>query len=362
MTHLAFYAPLKSPNHAVPSGDRAMARALVKALSMADCTIDLASELRSLDSKGDPEQQAILQTAAESEIQRLLNHPPEMPWRAWVTYHNYYKAPDLIGPAVSAARNIPYIQIESTRAHKRLQGPWQVFAQAAEAASDHADVIFHLTAHDRPTLEKHKAGDQKIVHLPPFLALSTLDPMPERPNGTANILCAGMMRPGDKLSSYQIVAETLAQLKGSDWRLEIAGDGAARPEVEALFSPFSDQVTFLGELEPHAMTDAYNSADLFFWPGVNEAFGMVYLEAQAAGLPVIAQDRPGVRDVIHGGVLTDPQDSTALAIEIDRLISSPDQRRRLSQIGRDAVQTHHLIPAASRALMAQITPLTGSAR
>ena len=110
------------------------------------------------------------------------------------------------------------------------------------------------------------------------------------------------------------------------------------------------------------MIAAYNTADLFFWPGVNEAFGMVYLEAQAAGLPVIAQDRPGVRDVIHGGVLTDPQDPTALAIEIERLISTPDQRQRLSKIGRDAVQFHHLIPAASRALMAQINPLIGSAR
>ena len=360
MTHLAFYAPLKSPNHAVPSGDRAMARSLMKALADADCTVDLASELRSLDRIGDPDQQAALQSAAECEIQRLLNQTAETPWQAWVTYHNYYKAPDLIGPAVSALLGIPYIQIESTRAHKRLHGPWGSFAQAAETASDHANVIFHLTAHDRITLLKHKANHQKIVHLPPFLALTSLDPIPERPRDSAKILCAGMMRRGDKFASYQIIAETLTQLRDKNWRLDIAGDGPARSAVEALFAPFSDHVTFLGVLGAQAMREAYKSADLFFWPGVNEAFGMVYLEAQAAGLPVIAQDRPGVRDVIHGGILTDPDDPTSLAVEIDGLISAPDRRLRLAQIGRDGIQTHHLIPAASRTLMAHLKPLIGA--
>jgi glycosyltransferase involved in cell wall biosynthesis len=360
MTHLAFYAPLKSPNHAVPSGDRAMARSLMKALADADCTVDLTSELRSLDRIGDHDQQAALRSEAEHEIQRLLNHTAETPWQVWVTYHNYYKAPDLIGPSVSAILGIPYVQIESTRAHKRLHGPWGSFAQAAETASDHADVIFHLTANDRITLLKHKADHQKIVHLPPFLALTSLDPIPERPSDSAKILCAGMMRSGDKFASYQIIAETLTKLRGKNWRLDIAGDGPARSAVEALFAPFSDQVTFLGELGAQAMRDAYDSVDLFFWPGVNEAFGMVFLEAQAAGLPVIAQDRPGVRDVVHGGVLTDPNDPTALAIEIDSLISAPDRRLQLAQIGRDGIQTHHLISAASRTLMAHIKPLIRS--
>ncbi|MEP2030695.1 MAG: glycosyltransferase family 4 protein [Paracoccaceae bacterium] len=339
-----------------------MARALQSALLSVGCSVDLASELRSLDSIGDPNRQIDLQAEADLEVKHLLDHGTPKKWQAWVTYHNYYKAPDLIGPTVSAMLGIPYIQIESTRARKRLQGPWRSFAQAAEAASDHADVIFHLTVHDRETLEERRSGAQKIVHLLPFLARSHLDPVPERKIKRSKILCAGMMRPGDKLASYQIAAQTLSQLSAADWQLEIAGDGLARPAVETLFAPIADRVTFSGELEPTAMSKAYESADLFFWPGVNEAFGMVYLEAQAAGLPIIAQDRPGVRDVVHGGIMTDPSDPIALTNSIDRLLQNPNQRQRLGQIGRDAVRMNHLIPAAAHTLMTQIQPLIGAAQ
>ncbi len=45
--HIAFYAPLKSPNHPVPSGDRQMARLLIAALRLAGHSVEIASELRS---------------------------------------------------------------------------------------------------------------------------------------------------------------------------------------------------------------------------------------------------------------------------------------------------------------------------
>jgi hypothetical protein len=46
---VAFYAPLKPPDHPVPSGDRRMARALIAALTLAGCPVELASRLRSYD-------------------------------------------------------------------------------------------------------------------------------------------------------------------------------------------------------------------------------------------------------------------------------------------------------------------------
>lgn len=360
MGGIAFYAPLKSPNHAVPSGDRAMARALVQALSSSGATVDLVSELRSLDRIGDTGIQSTLKANAESEIRRLLDLAPQRNWQVWVTYHNYYKAPDLIGPAVSAALGIPYVQIESTRAHKRLTGPWAGFARTSEAACNHASVIFHMTENDRITLIKHKIQGQDIVHLPPFLALDRLPDQPAKTRDKATLLCAGMMREGDKLASYRIMAQTLAQLKTKDWALHIAGDGPARVQVQALFDPFGDQVTFLGQQGASALADSYNSATLFLWPGVNEAYGMVYLEAQATGLPVIAQDRPGVRDVVHGGVLAQPDNTTALAHTLDELLADPVKCRKLGKVGRNMIEKHHLIPAARQILMTHISPLAGA--
>ena len=118
---------------------------------MATCT--WSSRLRSRDGKGDPAVQDSILRAAELEIERLqADQPPAL----WLTYHSYYKAPDLLGPRLSRHWGIPYVLIEATRASKRLHGPYARFAKAAEAACDAADVIFYLTEHDREALERDR--------------------------------------------------------------------------------------------------------------------------------------------------------------------------------------------------------------
>ncbi|MDE4274925.1 glycosyltransferase family 4 protein [Phaeobacter gallaeciensis] len=350
--HIAFYAPMKSPRSPVPSGDREVARNLMDVIAAGGADVDLVSELRIYDKTGDAQRQNDLQEAARQEVRRLLNEMP--PVDLWVTYHNYYKAPDLIGPAVARARSIPYVQIESTRATSRLTGPWAGFAKAAHDAADAADTIFYFTANDLITLERERYGSQALVHLPPFLPQSAL---PERSALDGPMLSVGMMRAGDKLSSYRIIAETLSHLEG-DWQLEIAGDGPARPEVEAMMAPFGDRVQFLGQLDRDGLTAAYGRASLFFWPGVNEAFGMAYLEAQAHGLPVVAQDRPGMRDVLTPAAYPAPEEgSKALAEQINALLTDSDLRTRRSAEARQMVATTHLAPAASARFWAAVAPL-----
>ena len=114
MDGIAFYAPMKSPNDPVPSGDRTMARNLVTALSGIGLgPVWLASEMRSRDSKGDSQTQDELFREAEAEKERIARQDaPSL----WVTYHSYYKAPDLIGPALARHWGIPYVLVEATRA------------------------------------------------------------------------------------------------------------------------------------------------------------------------------------------------------------------------------------------------------
>ena len=245
---------------------------------------------------------------------------------------------------------IPYLLVESSRARKRLAGPWAGFAQAAEAASDAADVIFYLTHRDAETLRRDQTPDQRLVHLRPFLAQEALPP-PSTLNGP--MLAVGMLRGGDKRASYQIIADTLALLPPDTWRLDIAGDGPARAEVATLLAPFGNAVRFLGQLDAAAMAQAYQQAALLFWPGVNEAFGLAYLEAQAAGLPVVAQDRPGVRDVLAPPAYPAPQDGEApLASQITALLTDDAMRQQRSTAARAFVARQHLLPSATATLLA----------
>jgi glycosyltransferase involved in cell wall biosynthesis len=345
MTRAAFYAPMKSPEHPVPSGDRAMARALMTALRSAGLEIDLASELASRDSKGDRAVQEEKLAQARMEIDRLVPLGRKADWRVWLTYHNYYKAPDLIGPAVAKTLDIPYLLVEATRARKRLTGPWAGFARAAEEATDAANAVFYLTDRDAEALRAYRRGTQRLVHLPPFLPSQTLPPAT---SGNGRILSVGMMRKGDKLGSYRLIAESLELLRNPDWQLLVAGDGPARADVHALLARFGDRVVFPGALAPDDLNALYCQSSILFWPGVNEAFGMVYLEAQAAGLTVVAQDRPGVRDVLcPGAAYPDPATGAAgLAQRLDLLLSTPKLRHNLGREARDHVSRHHLLDTA----------------
>lgn len=354
MTHVAFYAPMKPPDHPVPSGDRAMARNLVAAIG-ARATVDLVSRLQVHDGIGEVAFQSEMQSLALAETDRLIVALADTGTGLWVTYHNYYKSPDLIGPVVCRALNLPYVQIETSRARSRLSGPWAGYAAAAEAASDTANVILYLINHDLDTLSRDRTAGQRLVHLRPFLPTVTLPAAADYRTGP--MLSVGMMRARDKLDSYRVIADTLAMLPAG-WQLEIAGDGPARTGVEALMARFGDRVTFLGQLDPAGLAQAYARASLFFWPGVNEAYGMVYLEAQAAGLPVVAQDRPGVRDVVLSGICPDPAAGPpALAKALSILLNDPETRRKQGRAGREKVARCHLIGSARDVFWSAVTPL-----
>lgn len=345
---VAFYAPMKAPDHPTPSGDRQIARATLAALERAGFAPRPVSRLRVLDMRGCPEAQARLATEAAVEAARLVETLRPAP-ALWFTYHCHYKAPDLLGPAVSRALDIPYVLSEPSVAPRRRGGPWAAFARASEAAVAAADRLFWTTARDRPGLEAagHAA---KMVHLPAFLDEGPAPP--PRPAGDPpRLLTVAMMRPGDKLESYRRLAAGLAQL-GGDWRLDVVGDGEAADDVRALFAPFSDRSAFHGRIEDaDALRASYEAADLLVWPGVNEGVGMAWLEAQAAGLPVIAEDHPAARDLVEGP-LVPPGDAAAFARGVEAALADRASR---GIAARARVEARHGLDAAAailrRALM-----------
>ncbi|MFY0616328.1 glycosyltransferase family 4 protein [Shimia sp.] len=355
MARIAFYAPLKSPHHPVPSGEREIARNFMRVLEHEGHTPVLASELRTFEKRGDAVTQAALIDQAERACTGLVAQGQKDKWAAWVTYHNYYKAPDLLGPTVSKALGIPYVLIEATRASKRLGGPWDAFERKAEEAIDLADVVFHFTERDAEALRANLRDGQQLVALPPFLAIETL---PAAAIGQAPlVLIAGMMRAGDKLASYAIAAEALTHMPDGPWRVEIAGDGPMREEIATLMAPFGERVQFLGQLDAAGMAAAYQRARVFLWPGVNEAFGMAYLEAQAHGVPVVAENRPGVNEVVAPDGLVPVGMPEALAASVLRVLNDPDCHDVRAQAAQDLIAESHLMPAARRRVWRILTPL-----
>jgi glycosyltransferase involved in cell wall biosynthesis len=90
------------------------------------------------------------------------------------------------------------------------------------------------------------------------------------------------------------------------------------------------------------LTAAFHAADLFCLPSLHEPFGIVILEAWAAGLPVVASRIGGVPSFTVDGVdclHSDPHDSSHLARQIDRLLRSPTLAQRLSAAGLHKART-----------------------
>lgn len=359
---VAFYAPLKSPDHPVPSGDRAMARLLMRALERAGFAPRLASRLRGYDPVGDAHPRLAEAAAREADAFLAAGWRPDL----WFTYHVYYKAPDWIGPRVARALGIPYVVAEGSRAGKRAAGPHAFGHAAAEAALDEASAILCLTARDRVALEAARIPGQRLADLPPFLDLDdwpreAADPRP----GPPRLVAVGMMREGDKLDSYRLLADALG-LVADDFRLTLVGDGPARGAVEALFAPFRERVTFAGLVEDRARLAALLAAsDLLVWPAVNEAYGMALLEAQAQGCPVVAGGYGGVADVVGGGIVTPPGDAAALAAAVSALLADPPRRRALARRAEAFARGERGLEGAAarlRAVLGDVLAARGSAR
>ncbi len=329
-----------------------MARGLLNVLSKLG-DVELVSELRTRDGDGDVAVQKGLIEQADQEVTRLVKTGG---WDAWVSYHNYYKAPDLIGPKVCSALDIPYHLIEASRSPKRLLGPWATFAKLADEASDAAAVIYYFTHRDQPFLQVAKPAGQQLVHLKPFLDRDAV-PVVTPSRGGKSMLAVGMFRSGDKLDSYTNLANALTALSGTDSTLKIIGAGAAEHEIRTLFAPFGDRVTFLGELSQSAVLKKMEQADVFIWPGVNEAFGMVYLEAQAMGTPVVAENRVGVRDVVGPmSMLVEPDDAGAFAQALEVILSAKADPKPHQAY----VTQHHLRASAVETIHQTMQLKTGS--
>ena len=327
-----------------------MARLLIKALERAGNEVSVVSELRSFATKSGPEHYAAIAHQADMEISRLTARwekggKPDL----WLSYHPYYKAPDFIGPSMAKVLAIPYVTAEASYSARRNVDAWSDTQVLVAGAVRSASLNICFTRRDRDGLASI-VPDARFAMLSPFIDTTAFIAAPDSPR----LVVVAMMRPGDKLASYGMLARALERLDDRPWTLSVVGDGPCRAEAIEEFAGLpAKRIEWLGKKEPDEIPGFLAGGGIYVWPGCGEAYGLAYLEAQAAGLPVVAQETAGVPEVVRDGetgILTAPGNIDAYASAVARLLADDEERQAMSRAARRFVLEERSLDAAASRL------------
>ncbi|MCF6321146.1 MAG: glycosyltransferase family 4 protein [Rhizobiaceae bacterium] len=346
---IAYYAPLKPPDHPIPSGDRQMARMLLAALNKAGYDAQLASRYISYSKRHGPQYLEERKQGALEEAATLLARWEKTGYRPqlWFCYHPYDKSPDWLGMEICRVLDIPMVTAEPCKTGQGPNGEWIPWRNEAKAGIKMAAMNIVMTPSDKAYLDTF-IEPQKIALMPPFvdtdMLISSLqledksEPSSLWSEGL-RLLSVGMMRPGAKIDSYRLLANALQKLEEEKWSAVIVGSGPRLDEVHELFSwDEHARINIVGEKSCAEVLLLMEHAQVLAWPGCREAYGMVYLEAASRGCPVVALDNLGVPLVVEHertGLLASPANSTTYAQCLKRLMND---RVLLKKLGAGAKQ------------------------
>ena len=196
-----------------------------------------------------------------------------------------------------------------------------------------------VSAAARHFIDRFFPGDYKVipngVDVPRFAGAV---PISRWQDGVPNVLFVGRLEPRkgvlDLLKAHRILRKT-----GSGNRLLIVGSGPQEREARRYVATRSLQaVEFLGRVSDREKAQLFRSVDVFVSPATGgESFGIVLLEAMAAGAPIVASDIHGYKGVVRRGregLLVPPHEPKELATAIARLLGDADLRAEMSAAGR----------------------------
>jgi glycosyltransferase involved in cell wall biosynthesis len=156
------------------------------------------------------------------------------------------------------------------------------------------------------------------------------------PGDPLHIVSAGTLTPR---KGFGVLADALNEVRDLPWRATIAGALDRSPETTALVRGklaefgFEDRVRLAGRLDEPGLSALYSSADLFALASFYEGYGMVFAEAMAHGLPVVASGGGAVRDTVPpaAGFVCGGGDTEAFAEALRSLLSNPPLRRGMGE-------------------------------
>jgi glycosyltransferase involved in cell wall biosynthesis len=220
------------------------------------------------------------------------------------------------------------------------------------------DRIVATSAHSAACIaESYRVPAQRISVVPEPIDLDrwrrALASVPEPTREGKSILCVAHLYPRKDVATLLAAMSRLPK----ETVLRVVGTG---PELESLRRQARDlglsgRVEFLGHVPFDRLAAEYRRADVFCLPSRQEGFGIVFLEAMAAGLPIVAVRAAAVPEVVLDGVcgiLVPPGSPDALAGALNRLLSSAAERHRMGEAGRQRVPIYDAPLVATRFLEA----------
>lgn len=349
---ITFYAPFKPLGHAHPSGDLAIAGSIRAYLEGRGHQVRQAGGLRMRWIYWTPWKWPRMLGEYRRAVREHLREPADL----WLTYHTYYKAPDLLGPAVCRRTDVPYTIFQgifSTKRRRRIKTlPGYFLNLRALAAARH---LFTNREEDWKNL-KRRIPSERLTYIRPGITPSVFAFDAEARGllrrewavgDTPVVLSAAMFRPDVKSQGIAWVIRSCGRLhrQGIPLFLAIAGDGKERDRLRQLAERhLPGRVRFVGKIPRERMHRFYSAGDVFAFPGIRESLGMVYLESQSCGLPVVAFDNGGIPEVVAAGetgVLTPPFDAPAFDRALAGLILDAEVRDGMGANARGHIRRYH---------------------
>lgn len=349
---IAYYMPFKPLGHSTPSGDLITGTELFHHLKNGGHDISLASRLRLRWAYYRPALllQLIREKRQVSSIFGQGQHPD-----LWLTYHSYYKAPDLLGPSLARTWRIPYIIFQGIYSTKRRR---KITTRLGFYLNRHcllqADHVFTNKKRDLSNLLR-LLPKERVSYIAPGIHPQDFSFSDSWRNTMRNnwgsdgkcvILTAAMMRPGVKADGLSQVIRVCGEMsrEGIPIQLIVVGDGECRQRLELQTEAESVPALFAGRIPRNQLYQWYSGADIFAFPGIEESLGMVYLEAQSCGLPAVAYgDWGGGEAIIDGktGLTADYHQPESFGSQIRRLVADQNLRKVLGRQAEQHIRCHH---------------------
>jgi phosphatidyl-myo-inositol alpha-mannosyltransferase len=201
-----------------------------------------------------------------------------------------------------------------------------------------------VSAAARHFIDRYFPGDYKLIPNGVDLRLfGSIQPFTRYRDGTLNLFFVGRFE-NRKGVMYMLRALRELRKQGYDCRLLLAGTGPQEREVRRYIATRRlSGVELLGRISDEDKARYFATADVYVSPATGqESFGIVLLEAMAAGTPIVCSDIHGYKGVVRRGeqaLLVPPRDVAALTGAIATLLDDADLRARMSAAGRErAVQ------------------------
>ena len=219
-------------------------------------------------------------------------------------------------------------------------------AEAKRAAQREAALLSRLRGVLCPSrktaaaVESYGVSPDRIAVVPPGTVKPNRHLRPRRGPVRA-LLCVANLLPR---KGHGVLVEALAQIRDLEWHLLCVGslerDPPTARSVRRMISAagLEQRITLAGEWPPQSVAHAYRKADAFVLPSFHEGYGMVFAEAMAYGLPLIATAAGAIPETVslEAALLVPPGDSAALARALRRVIAEPALAARLAAGSRAA--------------------------